>query len=322
MNCKISVTVVIPAYCAAKTIGRAVESVLRQTRRPEEILVIDDGSPDDLPSALAAYRREVTLLRKPNGGAGSARNMGIDRAQGNLIAFLDADDYWEPEKLERQVDVFHHHPEVGLVATWFFTKVPGHPRCEPSLARAELWDRVIFSAREAILDLAARVVTSTVMVRRDLLDNERFDSSLKSAQDRDLWVRLIASTSVYLLSEPLATYVLEPNSISRTCVDQDCSCMLRVVRRYSGLLGRRGLRRWEAHVFRRWAGGHLDQGRAREAMGPAYHRLCLEPFSPEAWWILLKSACRSALGSRRRERRVAVEHPQQEAPPLQQVRDA
>src|SRR5437868_7863345 len=101
----LSVSVVIPAYKAARTINRAVESVLGQTRRPAEVLVVDDGSPDgaDLAAALGRYGDRVALFRKPNGGAASARNHGIDRAGGSVIGFLDADDYWEPDKLERQL---------------------------------------------------------------------------------------------------------------------------------------------------------------------------------------------------------------------------
>src|SRR6266849_2125713 len=113
----LTVTTIIPAYKAAKTIGRALESVFAQTRLPDEILVVDDGSPDDLAGAVASYGSRIRLIRKPNGGAASARNRGIDEAQGDLIAFLDADDTWESTKLERHLQVFQRHPEIGLTAS-------------------------------------------------------------------------------------------------------------------------------------------------------------------------------------------------------------
>jgi len=94
---------IIPYYRASRTIARAVESALGQTVRPHEILIIDDGSPDDAASATKQFGSSVTLIRKPNGGAASARNLGIEQAKGEWIAFLDADDYWEPSKLERQL---------------------------------------------------------------------------------------------------------------------------------------------------------------------------------------------------------------------------
>src|SRR5579863_7730993 len=115
-----TVSVVIPAYKAAHTIGRALDSLLAQTRPADEILIIDDGSPDDIAGAVAPYGDRVTLLRKPNSGAASARNAGLDRVRGEWVAFLDADDYWEPHKLERQLDVLRWHPEVGVIAGRFF----------------------------------------------------------------------------------------------------------------------------------------------------------------------------------------------------------
>src|SRR5262245_62168442 len=102
----LSLTVIIPAYRAAATIARALDSVINQTCVPDEIVVIDDGSPDDLAHALRPYGSQVTLLRKPNGGAASARNMGLTVAHGDLIAFLDADDWWEPHKTECQKAIF------------------------------------------------------------------------------------------------------------------------------------------------------------------------------------------------------------------------
>ena len=100
-----TVSVVIPAYNASTTISRTINSVLAQTMRPMEIFVVDDGSPDGdlLQRELILFGDQVTLLRKPNGGAASARNFGIGKASGEWVAFLDADDYWEPEKIATQV---------------------------------------------------------------------------------------------------------------------------------------------------------------------------------------------------------------------------
>ncbi len=115
------VSVVIPACRAAHTISRPVDSLLAQTRLPDEILVIDDGSPDDLEAALSVYGDRVMLVRKSNGGAASARNLGIERSRGELIAFLGADDYWEPWKLKRQLEILRTHPEVTLVAGRYYS---------------------------------------------------------------------------------------------------------------------------------------------------------------------------------------------------------
>jgi glycosyltransferase involved in cell wall biosynthesis len=291
-----SVTVIIPAYRASGTIGRALDSLLAQTRLPDEILIVDDGSPDEkeLHAALEPYGQCVTQIRKPNGGAASARNMGIERSRGELIAFLDADDYWEPTKLERQLDVLRDHPEVGLVATRFFHQEPGRPREDyssvPDRRRFGSFpeDRVVRASGEEVFRVATRVLTSTAVVRRAVLEGRRFQSGLEPAEDRDLWIRLLASCPAYMLSEPLATMVTEPGSLSRSNVDVDFTNMLRVIRRHGALLGSRGLRRWEGVFFRLWASCHLGERQPRAALRPAWERLRRDPLSFEGWWIMLK----------------------------------
>jgi glycosyltransferase involved in cell wall biosynthesis len=294
-----SVSVVIPAYRAAHTIGRAVDSLLAQVRPPDEILVVDDGSPDDLPAALDPYGERVRLLRKPNGGVASARNLGIERSYGDLIAFLDADDYWEPTKLERQLEVLRRYPEIGLVASRYYVQPPNRPREKPARAAESLLDRVQNVSGAEAFEFATRIWTSTVVVRRSALGQYRFDSGLETAEDRDLWVRIIASHSIYLIGEPLATLVLEPGSLSRSSIDIDCRNMLRVVRRHGDLLGRRGLRKWEADTFRRWAGVKLSQGEPHAALTHAWAHLRGQPFSLQGWWILAKSALLATVPSRR-----------------------
>jgi glycosyltransferase involved in cell wall biosynthesis len=290
-----TVSVVIPAYRASRTIGRAVDSLLAQDHPPDEILIVDDGSPDDLAGALTPFEGRVTLIPQPNGGAASARNRGIDDARSDLIAFLDADDHWEPTKLGRQVRVFRDHPEVGLAAGRYYEQDPGRSRRLRPAYDEGLFGRVLTASNEVVFDLMQEIWTTTVVVRREVLGDLRFVPGLEPAEDRDLWIRLIASTSVYLDPEPLATCVLEPGSLSRSDIDRDCSNMLRVVHRHRALLGRRGLRGWESYVFRRWAAGHLGQGRPGAAITPSWQRLRRQPGSPEAWWIFLKSVAMPTL---------------------------
>jgi glycosyltransferase involved in cell wall biosynthesis len=216
-----SVSVIIPAYNSARTIRRAVDSVLAQTRRPEEIVVVDDGSTDNVAAALAPYGEQIRLLRKVNGGAASARNLGIDNSRGEHVAFLDSDDYWEPTKLERQLEVFRRHSDLGLCAGRYYQQVPGEPRVAPADEAGHLLNRVLaVSARDAFA-LGMRVWTSTVLIRRQVLGQERFDPNLRTAEDRDLWIRLAQVRPVYIAAEPLATAVLEPNSLSRSEPDRD-----------------------------------------------------------------------------------------------------
>jgi glycosyltransferase involved in cell wall biosynthesis len=211
-----TVSVVIPAYKAAGTIARALDSVLAQARPPDEIVVVDDGSPDDTAAVVAASAGRVKYVRKANGGAASARNRGLDESSGELIALLDADDYWHPSKLEKQLDVFARHPEVGLVSARWHVQEPGHEPgpCDDKPRR--YYDRVLRPRGAAVVDVARLVWTSVLLFRRDLLGADRFDTTLKTAQDVDMWVRLVEKAPVYLLREPLATYWLTPGSLSRS----------------------------------------------------------------------------------------------------------
>jgi len=287
-----TVSVIIPYYLASQTIARAVESALAQTVRPHEILIVDDGSPDDAASATKEFGSSVTLIRKPNGGAASARNLGIEQAKGEWIAFLDADDYWEPSKLERQLAF---SDGVGLVGARWFTEAPGKPRSAAEVADPCFFGRKLNPRDSKAFQVAINLWTSVLLVRRTTMADQRFAPYLDTAEDRDLWIRLAASTSVYLVPEPLATYVQMPGSLSNSDSDRDCLNMLKVVHRHAALLGAKEVRKQEAIIYRRWAGSHLARGKPRSAIGPAARRLAIQPASPQAWWIMCKSLARSIL---------------------------
>lgn len=288
----LQVSVIVPAYRCAATIGQAMQGLVTQTRPPDQIIVVDDGSPEDLTQALMPYRRHIEYIRKTNGGAASARNAGLDSANGDLIAFCDADDIWLPTKLQKQLDIFKRHPEVGLVSSRYLVKeTAGEVYAYPDHSAAT-WDRIVRPQGQKVFEMAMIVWTSVVMFRREILANDRFDTTLSVAEDRDLWARLVRRAPIYLQSEPLTMLLERIDSLSRIDLDLDCMCMLRVIRRHDDVLGPRGRRRWEAEVYRRWAGTYLARGNPRRAVLPAMHRLTYHPLSPEGWWILFKSSVR------------------------------
>jgi glycosyltransferase involved in cell wall biosynthesis len=293
-----SVTVVIPAYNASRTIRRCADSVVRQTLPPAQVLVVDDGSQDssDLAEALQGYGSAITLLRKSNGGAASARNYAVDRARSEWVAFIDADDYWEPRKLELQMAAAHANPDVSVIGCRWYVEVPGASRVIAVADAPQHTGRVLQTRGRAAFYAALASWTGCLVVRREALGRERFATGLEPAEDRDLWVRLFASHLSYMVPDVLATYVQEPGGISRTDIDRDCGNMLRVVRRHAALLGSGGVREQEAIVYLRWAAVHLAQGRPGKALVPALQRLRLQPYSCQAWWIAIKSALRHAIG--------------------------
>jgi glycosyltransferase involved in cell wall biosynthesis len=212
--------------------------------------------------------------------------------KGEWIAFLDADDYWEPSKLERQLAFSEN---VGLVGGRWFTEAAGKPRSVAKISNPGFFGRMLQPRESEAFQVAMHLWTSVLLVRRKALGDLRFVSGLEPAEDRDLWVRLAASTAVYLVPEPLATYAQLPDSLSNSDSDRDCVSMLKVVHRHAALLGAKGVREQEAVIYRRWAGGHLARGTPRSAVGPAARRLAIQPASLQAWWIMCKSLARSIL---------------------------
>jgi glycosyltransferase involved in cell wall biosynthesis len=192
------ISVVIPAYNAAPYIGAAIDSILNQTYKDLEIIVVDDGSVDNTAAVLRAYDGKIRYVLQKNGGASSARNNGIRIARGELIAFLDADDTWLPEKLELQTRFLSAHTEAALVFGDLELVVDGQV-VEPSYLalKKHAW----WSTQEGVLvkDAFARLLvenvvsTSTTMISsRALQQVGPFDEDLPTAEDLDLWLRIAA----------------------------------------------------------------------------------------------------------------------------------
>jgi GT2 family glycosyltransferase len=191
------VSVVIPVFNSAPLIGAALRSVFAQTFRDFEVLVVDDGSEDhhELSAALAEFAGRIQYVRQPNGGPAKARNAGVARATGELVAFLDADDEWLPEKLASQVQYFHQYPGTGLLHT---AVVDGAPESAvdgpPTHAFCDLFHTGFF------------IKTLTVMMPRRLFnDVGGFDERREvHVEDWDLWLRVAAHHPIGYIGQPLA----------------------------------------------------------------------------------------------------------------------
>ncbi len=207
------VSVVIPAYNAMTYLPETVESVLRQTFTDFEVLIIDDGSSDQVvqwASQLSDSR--VKLISQENQGLPGARNTGIAHAQAEYIAFLDADDLWEPTKLEKQVRCLDENPAVGLVHTWMVLvdeqgKSTG--KVMPSNAEGYVWKQL--AERNAI-------ACPSVVVRRCCFETVgMFDRNLRSLEDWEMWIRIAAQYPFAVIKEPLAYYRQLSGSMSKNC---------------------------------------------------------------------------------------------------------
>lgn len=227
------VSVIIPAYNAAWCVAKAIDSALAQTYALTEVLVVDDGSTDETATVVEAYGARVRLLRQANGGLSSARNLGIRNARGEYVAFLDADDYWLPAKLERQINLMRAHSDVGFCSTATRVETPQGEHLglwECPAASGEML-RAIFAVNGAIAGSG-----SSVVVRSDVLARAgEFDTELQSLEDIDMWMRLAALSSYACIDEPLSVILKRPDSMSRN-LDKMRASALRVMRKNRHLL--------------------------------------------------------------------------------------
>ena len=200
------VSVVIPAYNAARTLGDTVRSVLDQTFDDLEVVVVDDGSRDSTAAVAGGFGEPVRCISTPNGGVSRARNVGIEAARGRYLAFLDADDLWDADKLRRQVELLDASPETGGAYTGFrrVDDAGTTLREKPAAHYDDLC--------EAQLLYSAVVNTSTVLVRRPL--SPAFDPCFSQCADWDYFLRLSLVTRLVAIPDVLVGYRLSPGQMS------------------------------------------------------------------------------------------------------------
>ncbi len=182
------VSVIIPTYNREKFIGEAIQSVLDQTFRNFEIVVVDDGSTDQTGDVVRAFTsKKVRYIYQPNRGRSAARNHALGLAKGRYIAFLDSDDLYMPGKLAMQVDYLHAHPETGMVYTSAHCiDYSGNPLGEKYLASVSGW---IYTSIAFFRPVT--ITLPTVMAKRELFEKAGgFDENMHRFEDTDMWRRI------------------------------------------------------------------------------------------------------------------------------------
>jgi glycosyltransferase involved in cell wall biosynthesis len=192
------VSVIIPTYNRWPMIGEAVESVLRQSYRFFELIVVDDGSTDDTTERLKKYGSRVRVISWQRRGVAAARNRGASIARGRYVAFLDSDDLWLPQKLETQTLFMEQYPKVKICQTeeiWMRHGLRVNPRAKHAKPSGDIFRRS--------LELCL-VSPSAVMMTKDLFNQfGGFDESFPVCEDYDLWLRVTVSHSIPLIAKPL-----------------------------------------------------------------------------------------------------------------------
>lgn len=205
------VTIIIPTYNRSSLVQETIDSVLGQTYQDFELIVVDDGSTDQTQQVLQErYGSMIRYIFQENQGESAARNHGISLAQGELIAFLDSDDLWLPQKLERQVGIMEADGHLGLVSThadWINyagLRLKRSPHGTGQKGDHLSWD-------ELVLDNIVAGGGSSALVRRSVLDvTGGFDKQIRFGEEWDLWLRICAIAKLYQIQEPLVLYRLNP----------------------------------------------------------------------------------------------------------------
>ena len=204
-------TVIMPVYNGEKYLEEAIDSILNQTFTEFKLLVLNDNSTDSTLDILQAYQKKdhrVEIINKTkNEGPANLRNEGIDRAQSEFIALMDADDIALPTRFEKQLAVFKQQPNIGVCGTWFTffgdkQKLIKHNETPEAL-------KVQFLS-------SCGIGNPTVMFRKSAIKSFRFEHQYVPAEDYGLWSEVIQETDFYNIPESLLNYRWHTNNISRT----------------------------------------------------------------------------------------------------------
>jgi len=192
------ISVIIPTYNRGEVLDRAIKSVLSQTYKNFEIIVVDDGSTDSTSRVLKKFGNKIRYFSKLHGGVSSSRNFGLEKSEGSWVAFLDSDDYWLPEKLERQINFLKDHPDIAIVQTdekWIRNGKLANP-----MKKHQKYSGWIFPKCFPL----CIVSPSAVMIHQRIFNDVGvFDENLPVCEDYDLWLRTACKYQIALIPEKL-----------------------------------------------------------------------------------------------------------------------
>jgi glycosyltransferase involved in cell wall biosynthesis len=211
-----TISVLVPAYNAAATIGEAIESVLVQRPAPEQVIVSDDGSDDELGAVLRPFGDRIDVVRFPHGGLAAARNRAAAVARGSLLALLDADDVWLPGRAAAFLGAAQLRPDIDIFTTDAFVARDG-VRESLTYYATRPWPE----EDQSLAIMRSTFIFGAAAVRRRSFERVGgYDSSLRFVEDWDLWIRmLVAGSRAALVDVPLYEYRRRSDSITADRVE-------------------------------------------------------------------------------------------------------
>jgi hypothetical protein len=262
-NKRLTVSVIIPTYNRAGFIGEAIDSALNQTRVPDEIIVVDDGSTDDTPRVLSAYQAPVRVIRQENRGRSAARNAGLAAARSDAVIFLDSDDTLLPTNIERLAKVLEENPLVGVAYSDSYI-------VDENLDVIGLHSQVMPGPRPSGMILGALAcrcfLTVTALIRRTALAGIEFEEGMAIAEDYDVWRRVAAKAQFFYVDEPLMRYrfhdqMTTAQNLMKVCdAELDMQLKIMQMREFQELPGR-----VQARAFCTHGGKNAMLGRTKVA---------------------------------------------------------
>ena len=208
------ISIVLPTYNRKGVIGRAINSVIRQSYHKWELIIIDDGSTDGTEEFIRTYGNSYNIkyVKQPNRGVSISRNNGISLSKGEYIAFIDSDDEWIERKLEAQLDFFNLHTEIALVfSNANLIKPDGIIASKPEIIKHDRDE--IFTLESVFKDPYFGI--PTVMIRKDIFDIVgKFDESLNTAEDIDLFLRISLKKSIGYQHDKFANIYISGGSLT------------------------------------------------------------------------------------------------------------
>ena len=207
------VSVIIPSYNREKLIEKSIKSVLNQSYKNIEIIVVDDNSSDNTESVVKSLQDKYEFIKyirhETNKGGSAARNSGVKVALGELIAFLDSDDEWVGNKLEKNLEIFHKNDKVAMVYSDMY--LVNADTAEEKLNKSKKYDDKYYGL------LCENIIgsTSLIMIKKDVFNNVGgFKEGLPSCQDWDFYLNVAKENVIEKIDEPLLKYYIHQNSIS------------------------------------------------------------------------------------------------------------
>ncbi|WNZ23803.1 glycosyltransferase family 2 protein [Leptolyngbya sp. NK1-12] len=206
-----TISVIIPAYNAEKTILSAITSVQKQTFSDWEVIVINDGSTDGTVQKLASISdQRLKVFSYPNAGVSTARNRGLDRASGDYIAFLDADDQWTADKLEAQLAALQHHPDAGVA--YSYTHFIFEDKADSFIEDSQAYQGNVYA--DLLLKNFLHSGSNPLIRKEAILSTGNFNPCLSYGEDWEYWLRLAAKWNFVLVPKPQILYYHSPYSAS------------------------------------------------------------------------------------------------------------